>query len=141
VANTPKSSDDIPSGATMQPRYMGRTMITYPISESEMEQISSLSGQVTMRLSTASLFFGLAGSIWTNAIFVNEMTPLGHLATYYMAPFFLIFSGGHAIAAYLSHRKRTSAWDRIRQDASPMQTVAEARSLMVSGSRSSVRKS
>ncbi|WNV10168.1 hypothetical protein [Tardiphaga sp. 709] len=140
MADRPEITGDFPSGATMQPRYMARTMTTYPISEPEMDQISSLSGQVTTRLSVATLLLGLATSIWTNAVFANEMTAAGQLATYYVAPVFIVFAIGYAVSAYWAHRKRTSAWEKIKGDASPMTAIAEAGTLMLSGARPAKRR-
>jgi hypothetical protein len=133
--NPPSFSDHVPSGATMRPQYMGRTMVTYPVSEPEMDQISSLSAQVTARFSVATLLLGLAASIWTNAVFVNEMTPAGQLASYYAAPILLLFAAGYAIGGYLARRKRSSAWEKIKTEALPVQTVAEAGGLMLTGNR------
>ena len=135
MAETPSFSNSVPAGATMRPKYMGRTMTTYPVSEPEMEQISSLSGQVTVRFSIASLLLGLAASIWTNAIFVTEMTPAGQLASLYAAPILLIFSLGYAVGGYLARRNRANAWEKIKSDAVPVQTVMEAGGLMVSAAR------
>jgi hypothetical protein len=134
-SRTPSFSNEASSGATMQPRYMGRTMTTYPVSEPEMDQISSLSGQVTARFAVASLLVGLAASIWTNAVFVNEMTPTGQLATYYVAPLLLFFAAGYALSGYLARRKRASAWDKIKLDAQPVRTIAEAGGLMLTETR------
>jgi hypothetical protein len=110
-------------------------MTTYPISEPEMEQISSLNAQVTVRFSVASLLLGLSASIWTNAIFVTEMTAAGQLASYYLAPILLVFAAGYAVAGYLARRNRASAWEKIKSDAIPVRTVAEATGLIVSSNR------
>jgi peptidoglycan/LPS O-acetylase OafA/YrhL len=114
-------------------------MTTYPVSEPEMDQISSLSGQVTARFSAASLLVGLAASIWTNAVFVNEMTPTGQLATYYVAPLLLLFAFGYALAGYLARRKRASTWDKIKSGAEPVRTIAEAGGLMLTETRPAKR--
>jgi hypothetical protein len=133
AGNLPSFSNEVPAGATMRPRYMGRTMTTYPVSEPEMDQISSLSGQVTARFAAASLLIGLAASIWTNAVFVNEMTPTGQLATYYVASIFIFFAAAYALSGYLARRKRASTWEKIKSGAEPVQTIAEARGLMLTG--------
>jgi hypothetical protein len=141
MANTlPTFSGNAPTGATMRPQYMGRTMTTYPVSEPEMEQISSLNAQVTTRFSVATLLLGLGTSIWTNAIFVSDMTPAGELASRYIAPLLLLFAAGYAVGGYLARRNRASVWERIKRDALPIQTVAEAGGLMVSGSRPTGRR-
>jgi hypothetical protein len=123
---------DLPTGATMRPQYMGRIMTTYPISEPELENISSLNAQVTVRFAVASALFALAAGIWTNAIFATEMTPAGHLATIFVAPLLLVASAGYAIAGIMSRRARASAWERIKNDATPIATLAEAGGLMIS---------
>ena len=83
------------------------------------------------------MLLGLATSIWTNAVFANEMTAAGQLATYYVAPVFIVFAIGYAVSA---HRKRTSAWEKIKGDASPMTAIAEAGTLMLSGARPARRR-
>ena len=133
MANTiPTVSNSALTGATMRPQYMGRTMTTYPVSEPEMEQISSLNAQVTVRFSVATFLFGLAASIWTNAMFANELTAAGYLATYYVAPLLLLFSLGYAIGGVVAWRKRGNAWEKIKTDAAPVNTLTEAGGLMVS---------
>ena len=133
--NTPSFSGENISGATMRPRYMGRTMTTYPVSEPEMEQISSLSGQVTRRFSVSTLLLGLAASIWINAIFYSELTPIAFVACFFLAPLLMIGSVGYAIGGFLARRSRASAWEKIKSDAEPMQTIAEAGGLMLTGNR------
>lgn len=135
AGGTPTNSDDFPSGATMRPQYMGRTMTTYPVSEPEMEQISSLSAQITTRFSVATLLLGLAASIWTNAMFVTALTPAGQLASQYVAPLLLLFSFGFAIGGIIARRNRTSTWARIKSEALPVQSIMEAGGLMISGNR------
>ena len=111
---------------------MGRTMNTYPVSEHEMENISSLSAQATVRFSVASLLLALAASIWINAIFYTQLTPAGELATHYVAPLLLLFSIGHAIGGFFAQRKRASAWEKIKSDSIPVQTLAPTTELVVS---------
>jgi hypothetical protein len=135
VRDTPTFSNDVPAGATMRPKYMGRTVTTYPVSEPEMEQISSLNGQVTARFSIATLLLGLAASIWANAIFYTDWTPAGQLASVYLAPLLLIFSIGYAISGFLARRHRVSAWERIKSEAQPVQTLAEAGGLMITSNQ------
>src|SRR5713101_6737424 len=96
---------DVPSGAIMQPRYMGRIMNTYPVSEPEMEHISSLSAQTTTRYSIASLLFGIGASIWINATFYTELTPEARLATKYIAPFLVLAALGFVFGAAWSQYK------------------------------------
>jgi hypothetical protein len=93
----------------MQPRYMGRTMIMYPVSETELENISSLSGQVTFRFSLTTLFLGLAASIWTNAVFYTELTPAGVLAAHFVGPVAIGVGDGvwiRRVLFYLEAKKR-----------------------------------
>lgn len=115
----------------MRPRYMGRVMNTYPVSEPEMENISSLSAQTTIRFSVASLLLGLAASIWINATFYKELTPSGELACNYVAPALLLFALGFAIGGVIAHFRRGSAWQHIKNDSVPVQAVAPARDLVV----------
>jgi hypothetical protein len=121
------------SGATMRPQYMGRIMTTYPVSEPELENISTLNEQVTIRFSVASFLLALALGIWTHTIFATEMTPAGQLASVFVAPLLLAFAAGYAIAGIIARRNRKSAWARIKGEAMPI--VAEAGGLMISRSR------
>jgi hypothetical protein len=115
---------DVPSGATMQPRYMGRVMNTYPVGELEMNNISSLSAQATVRFSLASLAFGLGASIWTNAVFYTELTPAGVLATKYVAPAVLTIAALFAIGGIWSVVLRRNAWQQIKKESRPVETVS-----------------
>jgi hypothetical protein len=118
------TTGDVPSGATMQPRYMGRTMIMYPVSETELENISSLSGQVTFRFSLTTLFLGLAASIWTNAVFYTELTPAGVLAAHFVGPVLLALATVCGFGGCYSIWKRKSAWDTIKRESLPVPVTA-----------------
>lgn len=107
----------------MQPRYMGRTIDTYPVSDHEMENLSGLETATTIRFSIASGMLGLASSIWTNAIFVTEMTAAGTLAYQFLAPLILLASLGFAISGFVSTRKKKTAWQRIKDTSMPVATV------------------
>jgi hypothetical protein len=111
---------------------MGRIMNTYPVSEPEMEHISSLSAQAIVRYSIASLLFGLSTSIWINATFYLELTPAADMATKYIAPFLLIFSTGFAGGGIWAQWKRKSAWERIKTESNPIEAVAPPAQLVVS---------
>ena len=127
------STGGVPSGATMQPLYMGRTVKTYPVSESEMQTISALNTQVTVRISVATLLFGLASSIWINAIFNAAMTPAGTVATYYVAPILLVFSVGYGISGYFSRRNSKAEWERIKTESVPVQSMAASVPMIAGG--------
>lgn len=122
---------DVPSGATMRPRYMGRTMNTYPVSEPEMEHISSLSAQATARFSIATFLIGIGGSIWVNATFYAELTPEAKVATTYVAPLLVGFGAISALAGCWAQWCRRSAWSHIKAESNPVQTVAVAAELVV----------
>ena len=125
--DTPKiSPDDIPMGATLRPLYMGRVMNTYPVSDSEMEKISSLNGQITARFSVASFLLALAAGIWTAYIFTTEMTPAGTLASYYVAPLLLLFAIGYSVAGLVARHSRNSEWNRIKDESVPVQSMSAA---------------
>lgn len=115
---------DFPSGATMQPRYMGRVMNTYPVSESEMDHISSLNAQAMTRYSVATFLLGIGASIWINATFYKELTPEAVIATDYIAPLLLIFAVGFALGGCLAQYRRRSAWGKIKAESNPLQAVA-----------------
>jgi hypothetical protein len=117
----------------MRPRYMGRVMNTYPVSESEMDHVSSLHAQATVWFSVASLLFGLASSIWINATFYEALTPEGALASHYLAPMLLVFSFGFGVAGIWAIRKRASAWKQIKSESIPVQAIAPAAELVVPG--------
>jgi hypothetical protein len=108
----------------MQPRYMGRVMDTYPVSDSEMEIISSLSANTTTSYSLATFWFGLGASIWINATFYTDFTPEAKLAVKYIAPALVLAAIYCAIRGYQSQRKRKSAWDMIKQSSNPVEAFA-----------------
>ncbi len=110
---------------------MGRIMNTYPVSEPEMDNISSLSAQVTVRFSFASLLLGLAASIWTNAVFYSELTPAGLLAARYVAPLLFAFAFLFAVGGGYSFWKRSNAWERIKQDSKPVEAVSAPAAMIV----------
>jgi hypothetical protein len=134
MANGAPTTGDFPSGATMRPRYMGRTMNTYPVSEPEMEHISLLSAQATTCYSLASLLIGLASSIWINATFYKELTPEATVATKYVAPLMLVFAVLFVIGAGWAQYRRKSVWDKIKADSTPLQAVATTTELVVATS-------
>ena len=125
------STEGVPHGATMRPRYMARTMNTYPVSEPEMHEISSLNAQAVVRFSVASLLFGLATSIWTGAIFVETMTAEGRIACVFVAPLLLFFSLGYLVGGVMAQRRRKGKWNQIKTDSVPVQSMA-ASTVMVS---------
>jgi hypothetical protein len=131
MAGSGPVTGDVPSGAIMQPRYMGRIMNTYPVSEPEMEHISSLSAQTMIRYSLASLLFGIGVSIWINASFYTELTPEAKIATKYIAPFLMLAAFGFVCGAAWSQYKRRGAWERIKAESNPVQAVASATELII----------
>jgi hypothetical protein len=110
---------------------MGRIMNTYPVSEPEMEHISSLSSQATIRYSVASLLFGIGSSVWINATFYTELTPEARIATKYIAPLLLLFSLGFVFGGIWSQYRRRSAWSKIKAESNPVQAIAPAEQLVV----------
>jgi hypothetical protein len=115
---------DVPSGAIMQPRYMGRVMDTYPVSDSEMEVISSLSADTTTSYSFATFWLGLGASIWINATFYTEFTPEAKIAVKYIAPALMLAALYCAMRGFQMHRRRRSAWEKIKQSSNPVEAFA-----------------
>jgi hypothetical protein len=103
---------------------MGRIMNTYPVSEPEMEYISSLNAQATTRYAAATFFLGIALSIWINSTFYEQLTEQAIFATRYAAPFLLLLAGGFAIGGSMAQYQRGSVWDRIKSESSPLQAVS-----------------
>lgn len=116
-----------------RPIYMGRIMNTYPVSDSEMKRISSVNDQVTVRCAVATLLFGLASSIWINAIFNAAMTPAGTVATFYIAPILLVFAIGYGIGGFVARRTSTSEWERIKTESAPVQSMAATVPMIAQG--------
>jgi hypothetical protein len=129
--DAPKFTDAM-QGATLQPRYMGRVVNTYPMSESEMQTISSLNGEVTAGTAVCTLLIGLAGGIWTNAIFSDKPPPEAVIATRVVAPIMLGFALFYGYRALRALKKRKSEWDRIKGETIPVQSMAGA-TPMISG--------
>jgi hypothetical protein len=124
MAATGPVPGDVPSGATMQPRYMGRIMNTYPVSEAELEQVSSLSGQATARFSLATFLVGIGVSPWINAMFYTELTPEAKIATKFVAPLLVGFGVVSALAGCWAQYKRLNAWAKIKAESKPIQAIA-----------------
>jgi hypothetical protein len=124
MAATGPTTGDVPSGATMQPRYMGRTMNTYPVSEPEMEQISSLSAQTTARFSIATFLIGIGASIWINATFYIDLTPEAKVMTNYVAPLLMLFGILSALSGCWAQYKRSDKWAKIKSESRPIQAFA-----------------
>jgi hypothetical protein len=125
--------DSVPLGATMRPLYMGRVVNTYPLSESELERISSLNDQVTARFSAASFLLALAVGIFSNAIFNDKLTPIAFVATVGLAPLLLCFSLGFGIGGFIARGKKSSAWEKIKADSAPVESMAASRPLLTGG--------
>jgi hypothetical protein len=125
----------------MQPRYMGRIMNTYPVSEPKMDHVSSLNAQTTIRYSVASLLFALGSGIWINATFYTELPPIARLATLYFAPLLLLASIGFVVGAIWSQYQRKGAWEKIKVDSYPIAAVAPATQVVVPISADSLKTS
>lgn len=110
---------DVPSGAIMQPRYMTRVMDTYPVSEAEIDNISSLSAQATSWFSTATFLLALGASIWINGTFYTDFTPEAKFAMHYAAPFLLLTSVVCFAGGLWSQHRRKGAWQKIKQTSNP----------------------
>jgi len=106
-------------------------MNTYPVSESEMEQISSLNAQAITRFSIATFLVGIGGSVWTNAMFYKELTPEATVATKFVAPLLIGFGIISAIFGCWAQYKRRSAWTRIKAESIPVQAVSAAKDMVV----------
>jgi len=106
-------------------------MNTYPVSEPEMEQISSLSAQATAFFSIASFLFGIGVSIFVNATFYVELTPEAKVATKYVAPLLMGLGLISALAGCWAQYKRRSTWARIKAESNPVQAVAHTTELVV----------
>jgi hypothetical protein len=124
------SPDGVPSGATMRPVYMGRVVNTYPVSDFELERISSLNDQVVTRFTTAGSLLALAAGIFTNAVFNDKLSDVAYLATIFVAPLLLLFSVGFGVGGIIARNKKTSAWDKIKTESLPVQSMAAATPLI-----------
>lgn len=110
---------------------MGRTMNTYPVSEPEMEQISSLSAQAAGYFSAATFLIGIGASIWVNAMFYTQLTPEGAVATKFVAPFLVGFGVISGITGFCAQMRRRGKWARIRAESNPIQAVATSTEMVV----------
>jgi hypothetical protein len=124
------SPEGVPTGATISPRYMGRVVNTYPLSESEMSIITTLNDQTTVRFTAASFLAGLAFSIWIAACFTDSLNPAGELLVKLVAPLLLFFSGCFAIGGLLAKRRKNSEWDRINKESIPVPAMAASAPLI-----------
>ncbi len=69
----------------MESLYVEREVTVYAIHESEVEQISSFNtlGSVFVGIGAAMLSYAIG--IWTNASFVEKLTPMGDVASAFLA--------------------------------------------------------
>jgi hypothetical protein len=126
MSDTGPTTGNVPSGATMRPQYMGRTMNCYPVSEPEMEHISSLNALAAAGFSAGTFLLAMGASIWINASFYTELTAEAKVAAKYVAPLLVVFSIICAFGGIWAQRKRKSAWGQIKAESQPVQTVAVA---------------
>jgi hypothetical protein len=101
---------------------MWRILNTYPVTESEINRISSLSGQVTARFSIASMLIGLTAALWLNDMFF----------THYLTLLLLLGALGCGVGGLIARRKRSSEWARIRSESKPVESIAATRPLITS---------
>lgn len=106
-------------------------MTTYPVSEPEMEQISSLNAQAIARFSIATFLVGIGGSVWINAMFYKELTPEATIATKFVAPLLIGFGILSAICGCWAQYRRRSAWTRIKAESVPVQAIAATKEMVV----------
>ncbi len=135
ASGQPRLGAPIPAGATVRPLYMGRSVMTYPVHELEMNMIGTLNAQTTLFSSFATLALGYAGSIWINAAFYTSLTPMGMLAARYIAPLMGCLAAVFALLALFSWSKRRDLWAQIKRQSAPMETEMTAASVAVSASR------
>jgi hypothetical protein len=108
------------SGTAPGPVYMWRILNTYPVTESEVNRILSLSGQVTARFSIASMLVGLTVAFWLNDIFV----------AYYLTPLLSLGALGCGVGGLIARRRRSNEWARIRSESKPVESIAATRPLI-----------
>lgn len=101
-------------GATIQSVYIARKSNVYALYDSEVEHLSGIDAQTTAAYSIMSFLAALAFGIWTNAAFAEKFTAEGALLTKFIAPLFLIFSGGLLLWARNLGKRRKAYWDNIR---------------------------
>ncbi len=106
-------------------------MNTYPVSESEMDYISSLNAQATVRYSSSTFLLGIAISIWVNAAFYQQLTPIAELATYYVAPFLALAAALFASGGVWAQHKRKGEWAKIKAESIPVEAVSPPTQLVV----------
>ena len=106
----------------MSPRYMRRTMNTYPVSDTEMEIISSLSAEAAIDFGISTFIGGLAAGIWTNSIFYSDITPAGTLAVFYVAPILTVGAITYLVRAIFAQRRRNNRWENIKKNSEPIRT-------------------
>lgn len=103
-------------GATVRSLYVERDVKVYAIQESEVDSLSHFNTLATVSFSLATLFTSLPISLWANAAFSTELTPIGRIATFYLAPVGLILSGICCMSGIWALYKRSSTWSRIRSE-------------------------
>lgn len=105
------------AGATLNTRYMARTMDAWPLTEVEVKSLSTLSMQATVFFSVGSVTLGLPLGIWTNRLFATTLSPEANVACDILAPvlvFFAVVFFGLGIKAWWDRR---TSWDDIKEQA------------------------
>lgn len=106
---------DSARGATVRTTYVEREMKAWAVFDTEVEALSSLNTQATVFFSVASGLLSFAVGIWISAVFTEQLTPAGMLATSIAAPTLCVLAlvfFGLAIGAWW---KRRSTLAVIRQ--------------------------
>jgi hypothetical protein len=120
------------TGATVQSQYMVRTMKCYPVHESEMEMLSTLTTEATIFFSLASLSIGYALSIWINGSFVVTLTDKAKNALA-VAP--IALTAGLILLGIAIYQvvRREGLWGRIKKEAVVVESTAISQSTAVMG--------
>jgi hypothetical protein len=85
---------------------------------------------VTTRFTIAGSLLALAAGILTNAIFNEKLNDISYVATIFVAPLLLVFSIGFGVGGFIAKNKKTSAWDKIKTESLPVQSMAAATPLI-----------
>jgi hypothetical protein len=114
------------SGATVQPQYMGRTMKCYPVQETEIEMLAVLNTQATLFFAAATGAAGYAFSIWTNAQFVEKLTPTAKVASDGLMPVLIAVAVIFGAIGVYSAFRRGGLWDKIKKESFIVQATMAA---------------
>jgi hypothetical protein len=104
-------------GARLNTEHMQRTMRAWPLTEVEVNSLTTLSTQATVFFAVGSATLGLPIGIWTNRLFATSLSPEASVACNILAPVLLFFAVVFFGLGFKAWSDRKSEWQSIKEQA------------------------